>query len=146
MARSVSSRLNKPGSFKKLTLGSEASKAAWVQIMSAKRGGLCASTRLWWRIGVCKREGSMEYSAAQRWRTKWKLPLLVSELFQTWACSAKLLNKACASNLWLVCLFVCFPVVLYVWVFCLAVCQCTMWVTGSCRGGKKASGPLDVEL
>lgn len=41
----------------------------------------------------------MENSAAQSGRTNEKLLPLVAELFQTWACSEKLLNKACASNL-----------------------------------------------
>lgn len=37
-------------------------------------------------------------------------------------------------------------IVLYEWVFSLHVCMCTTFVLGACRGKKRASNPLGLEL
>lgn len=34
----------------------------------------------------------------------------------------------------------------FMWVFCLYVCPCAMCILGACRGQKKVSDPLELEL
>ena len=43
-------------------------------------------------------------------------------------------------------LIIFFYFILCVWIFCLHVCLCIMCVPGACRGQKRASDPVELEL